>query len=230
VNSARQALFGQSDSLEALRTAEGYFRKALALRPQDPGVKTERELARLYLKAQGDFAASHWVDVITALEIVFSLDPNYAQGTAHQTLYEAYIADGDALMASGEHETALADYQKALAMAAPDGSAMAYSVRNAEGAERPLTGRGLENARRRVETPFDSGAKILWFIRAAYGLWAEPSQINVIQPPSLERKLAAVGVESRISPTYSVVSSPCPSSSRCPRRFNSSNRIRASMF
>ncbi len=124
VNSARQALFGQSDSLEALRTAEGYFRKALALRPQDPGVKTERELARLYLKAQRDFAASQWVDVITALEIVFSLDPNYAQGTAHQTLYEAYIADGDALMASGEHETALADYQKALAMAEQDKEAV----------------------------------------------------------------------------------------------------------
>ena len=117
VNSARGALVGQSDSLEALRIAESYFRKALAIRPQDPDVKTERELAGLYLKAQDDFAAGQWSDVITALEIVYTQDRNYAQGTARQTLYEAYVARGDAGMAAGDYAPALSDYQRALTLA-----------------------------------------------------------------------------------------------------------------
>jgi len=124
VNSAREALVGQSDSLEALRTAEGYFRKALALRPQDPEVKTERELAGLYLKAQDDFAVSRWDDVITTLEIVHSQSADYAQGTARQTLYEAYVARGDAGMLGGDYLTALSDYQRALVLAEQDQDAV----------------------------------------------------------------------------------------------------------
>ena len=114
VNSARQALVGQADSLDALRTAEGYYRKALALRPQDPEVKTERELAGLYLKAQSDFNRGQWTDVITALELVILQDSAYANGTARQTLYEAYVARGQAESSGSEYEAALADFQRAI--------------------------------------------------------------------------------------------------------------------
>ena len=50
VNAGRAVLVGREDSLGALEEASTYLRKALALRPQDPEIKRERELAGLYLK------------------------------------------------------------------------------------------------------------------------------------------------------------------------------------
>jgi tetratricopeptide (TPR) repeat protein len=117
VNAAREVLVGQSNSLQALGIAESYFRKALALRPQDPEIKKERELARLYLKAQDDFNSGRMSEVINSLEIVHDQDPLYASGTATQTLYDAYVARGDAEMKDNNFEAALSDYQRAIAIA-----------------------------------------------------------------------------------------------------------------
>ncbi len=117
VNAGRAVLVGRADSLEALRTANTYFRRALSLRPQDPDIKLERELAGLYLDAQADFSSGRWGEVIAALEVVHSKDPDYADGTARQTLFEAYMARGEALRSSGDYETALVHYQKALSLA-----------------------------------------------------------------------------------------------------------------
>ncbi len=124
VNAARAALLDRADSLEALASAEGYFRKALTIRPQDAGIKTERELARLYLESQESFTAGRWSDVITALEIVFVEEPDYADGTARQTLYEAYVARGDSSMAAGAYEAALDDFQRAATVAEQDRDAV----------------------------------------------------------------------------------------------------------
>jgi len=124
VNAGRAALLGQEDSLAALQTAEGYFRKALALRPQDPTVKTERELARLYLLSQQDFADGRWTDVIVALEVVYAANKDYAKGAARQTLYEAYVARGNAAMDGQQFDAALSDFQVAVAVAEKDDQAV----------------------------------------------------------------------------------------------------------
>lgn len=124
VNAGRAALVGQEDSLAALQTAEGYFRKALALRPQDPTVKTERELARLYLLSQQDFTDGRWTDVIVALEVVYAADKDYAKGAARQTLYEAYVARGSAAMDGQQYDAALSDFQVAVALAEKDDQAV----------------------------------------------------------------------------------------------------------
>jgi tetratricopeptide (TPR) repeat protein len=107
-----------------LESAESYFRKGLALRPQDPEVKSERELAHLYLKAQNDFNEGLWSEVISGLEIINAENPDYALGTARQTLYEAYIARGDAWIAKGEYEAATEDYQRASVLAKQDPQAV----------------------------------------------------------------------------------------------------------
>ena len=124
VNAAKATLVDQADSLQALESAESYFRKALALRPQDPEVKSERELAHLYLKAQNDFNEGLWSEVISELEIINAENPDYALGTARQTLYEAYIARGDARIAKGEYEAATEDYQRASVLAKQDPQAV----------------------------------------------------------------------------------------------------------
>ncbi len=124
VNAARETLIGQPDSLKALEIAEGYFRKALTLRPQDSEIKAERELARLYLTAQDDFSNGRWSEVIDALEAVYAVDPEYAMGTARQTLYDAYVARGESEVADGEYDTALNDFQRSIALADQDPEAV----------------------------------------------------------------------------------------------------------
>jgi tetratricopeptide (TPR) repeat protein len=124
VGAARAALEGRPDSLDALSTAEAYFRKALALRPGAAEIKTERELARLYLSAQDDFVAGRWTDVIVGLEIVRLADPNYANGSARQTLFEAYLGRADAALAAQEYDAALTDYTIAVKLAEQDRSAV----------------------------------------------------------------------------------------------------------
>jgi tetratricopeptide (TPR) repeat protein len=130
VEAATIALVGETDLLKALQTAENYFGKALALRPLAPEIKTQRELARLYLKAQSDFNAGRWSDVIADLEFVYTTDPDYALGTTRQTLYEAYVARGDSSLAAAEYETALSDYQRAIELAEqnPDAVLRLYEV------------------------------------------------------------------------------------------------------
>ena len=124
VNAARKVLVRQADSLEALKVAESYFRKALVLRPQYPEIKTERELARFYLDAQENFIKGRWTDVIAGLEVINSKDPDYATGTALQTLYEAYVARGDNRMKNSEYEFALEDFQRAVILAEEDPQAV----------------------------------------------------------------------------------------------------------
>jgi tetratricopeptide (TPR) repeat protein len=124
VGAARAALDGRPDSLDALSTAEAYFRKALALRPGAAEIKTERELARLYLAAQEDFVSGRWSDVIIGLEIVRLADPNYANGSARQTLFEAYMGRADAALAAQDYDAALTDYTIAVKLAEQDRSAV----------------------------------------------------------------------------------------------------------
>ena len=124
VNAARTVLVDREDSLEALRTAENYFRKALALRPQNPEIKSERELARLYIDAQADYLSGQWSEVISSLEVVHSKETDYAAGAALQTLYEAYVARGDNRLAAGEYEHALSDFQRAVILAEQDPEAV----------------------------------------------------------------------------------------------------------
>jgi tetratricopeptide (TPR) repeat protein len=113
VDQAQAAVAGQADSLQALEAAHGYLLKALEIRPDDEGLKLQIQLAEMYLIAQDEFEKSDWDAAISNLEFVYGLEPGYASGTARQTLYEAYIARGDAQLASGSLDTALGDYQRA---------------------------------------------------------------------------------------------------------------------
>jgi len=120
VNAGRSVLVGQEDSLTALEQAEGYLRKALALRPQDAAIKREREFAGLFLKAQNDFDQGNWGQVIDALGLVVEADPIYAQGTARQTLYDAYVARGEEQLSRHLYQGALDDFGRAVAIAEQD--------------------------------------------------------------------------------------------------------------
>jgi tetratricopeptide (TPR) repeat protein len=130
VNTALQALTGQADSLDALQIAEDNFSKALALRPDDLQVIQQLEYARKYINGVESYNKGLWTQAITNLEAVYSNEAEYANGTARQTLYEAYTARGKNGLASGDYLGALEDFQRAavLAQDAPDSSLRLYEA------------------------------------------------------------------------------------------------------
>ncbi len=122
LTAAQSALVGQADSLKALQKAESYLNKALALRPGDKEIYRQHEMAVSYLEAVDAFGKGAYDEVIEKLEMVCTEDPGYADGTARQTLYEAYTSRGNNRLASGDFELALTDFQQAaiLAQQSPD--------------------------------------------------------------------------------------------------------------
>ena len=117
IDAAQAALAEKADSLDALATADEYFFKALELRPDDPGIQLQRRLAQLFIEAQDDFDKNRYDEVIEKLEGVITEEPDYASGTARQTLFEAYLARGDARMLGGDYEPAQTDFQRAVVLA-----------------------------------------------------------------------------------------------------------------
>ena len=117
VGKAQAALAGAPDSIEAQKMAEQYLAMALAVRPNDPSVLLQFQLAQGYIQAVSDFAGGKWDAVIEQLESIIGQQAGYANGTAIQTLYDAYIARGSDYIAAGEYTLALEDYQRSAILA-----------------------------------------------------------------------------------------------------------------
>jgi len=117
VDAAQAALAEKPDSLEALAIADEYYFKALELLPDNAEVLQQRQMSHQYIEAQLDFDKQRWNEVIDKLESLIADDPDYASGTARQTLFEAYIYRGDQGMLTGDYETALSDFQRASVLA-----------------------------------------------------------------------------------------------------------------
>lgn len=117
IDLARKELVKEGDSITALRKAEEYFAQAQAIRPNDPDVNLQRTMAQAYIAATADFNKSKWDAVIKNLQFIFDQDADYADGTARQALYDAYVARGDGYILNGRMQSALADYQAAVTIA-----------------------------------------------------------------------------------------------------------------
>jgi tetratricopeptide (TPR) repeat protein len=119
---AQTALVEETNTLEALRIADKYFTEALRLKPNDPDVTQQRELAHKFVSGQDNLLNSSYGGAIADMEYVLSQDPGYAGGAARQTMYEAYVARGDSAMAIGNFDSALEDFQRAAVLANEDPS------------------------------------------------------------------------------------------------------------
>jgi tetratricopeptide (TPR) repeat protein len=130
VKQAQAALASAPDSMEAQQAAEQYLSMALAVRPNDPNVLTQFKLAHAYIQAVDYFASSKWDSVIEQLEYVIGQQAGYANGTALQTLYDAYIARGSDNVAAGEYALALEDFQRSavLAQQLPDSGPLSFEA------------------------------------------------------------------------------------------------------
>lgn len=117
VENAEKVLVSQPDSLSALKLAEAYFNQALKVRPNDETILFKRDLAQTYLKAMDNYALGFWDNTIELMKKVYDADPEYASGTARQTLYEAYVARARNNLIIGDYEDGLADAQNAALIA-----------------------------------------------------------------------------------------------------------------
>jgi len=130
VKQAQAALANAPDSMAAQQSAEQYLSMALAVRPNDPNVLAQFQLAQAYIQAVDNFASSKWDSVIEQLEYVVGQQAGYANGTALQTLYDAYIARGTDNIAAGEYALALEDFQRSavLAQQLPDSESLSFEA------------------------------------------------------------------------------------------------------
>ena len=117
VKQAQAVLVNAPDSLAAQQSAQQYLSMALAVRPNDPSILAQFQLAQAYIQAVNNFASSKWDSVIEQLEYVVGQQAGYANGTALQTLYDAYIARGTDNIAAGEYALALEDFQRSAVLA-----------------------------------------------------------------------------------------------------------------
>jgi tetratricopeptide (TPR) repeat protein len=117
ISQAQEALAETPDSIDAQQKAEHFLSMALGVRPDDPNVLLQFQLAQTYIQAINDFNSSKWDTVIEKLEYVVEQQAGYASGTALQALYDAYVARGSEYIASGEYSLALTDFQRAAVIA-----------------------------------------------------------------------------------------------------------------
>ena len=127
---AQEVLVSAPDSMEAQKSAEQYLGLALAVRPNDPEILIQFQLAQAYIQAVNSFASSKWDVVIEQLEYVIEQQAGYANGTAIQTLFDAYIARGSDYIAAGEYPQALDDFQRSavLAQQLPESDTLSFEA------------------------------------------------------------------------------------------------------
>jgi tetratricopeptide (TPR) repeat protein len=123
---AETVIVNQEDSEAALLTAGFYLDKARELEPNNAAIAQQADFVNRYLQALNDFRSSLWDLVITNLEYIYSLDKDYASGTARQILYDVHIIRGDNYLATGDFELALGDYRRSveLAQEIPEGGTL----------------------------------------------------------------------------------------------------------
>ncbi len=110
INAAQEAVSEDTESLEAINIAEEYFRKALALRPQNPEIMFKRQLVRETVKSRlfrsyvnaAQLALTEQADSLEALanaETYFNkaleLRPDDPEVITQQALAESYLRAQD---------------------------------------------------------------------------------------------------------------------------------------
>ncbi len=132
ISLAQAALVNQEDSVQALEVARAYLNAARDLDPANNQIALQSELANRYLEALSAFRSLLWNQVISNLEYIYSFEPEYASGTARQTLYDSFILRGDTYLSSGEFELGLSDFRQAIDLAEDMGSTGQLSVCEAQ--------------------------------------------------------------------------------------------------
>ncbi len=127
---AKEAAAGSDP--EQLQAALVEFEKALAIRPEDSQAKGESQLLRLYISGLSEIEADNWSQAASDLTTVYEARPDFAAGVAAQQLYVAKVSLGDQLLADGEVELAVVEYQEARIIKGVDATGIDQKITAAE--------------------------------------------------------------------------------------------------
>ncbi len=108
---AQEAAAGRNP--KKLEEVLNILEKALVLRPKDSQVRGESQLIEFYLSGLAEFEAGDWSQAIADLAPVYEARPDFADGSAGEMLYAAYLSRGDELFADEQFEEALTAYEQA---------------------------------------------------------------------------------------------------------------------
>jgi tetratricopeptide (TPR) repeat protein len=110
----------EADTIADVEVADGYFGKALSVRPLDDQADTARRTAQTFLAGAEAYQAKDWDTVIGKLSIVYETQPEYYGGKVAEWLYEAYLTTGDDFMGQGDPFSARDRYAVAITVAPSD--------------------------------------------------------------------------------------------------------------
>lgn len=131
LKAAQQLITDKANSLPSFQTAEEYLQRALEIQPNDLASQALLEQVGWFLQAQGEFDRGYWDQTIAFLESLYIQDPDFADGAARQTLYEAYLGRGKEFMLNDKYELALKDFERAAELA-QDSALPTLQVKNAQ--------------------------------------------------------------------------------------------------
>jgi outer membrane protein assembly factor BamD (BamD/ComL family) len=110
----------QAKTVTAVQVADGYYQKALSVRPLDPKADTSRRLATTFLDGAEAYQVKNWEVTIGKLSVVHEQQPGYFGGQMAAWLYEAFVTTGDALMRQNDPFSARDRFARALRLATTD--------------------------------------------------------------------------------------------------------------
>ena len=119
----------QADTIAAVAVADGYYQKALRVRPLDPRAETAQRIAATFLDGAEAYQAKDWETVIRKLSVVREQQPGYFGGQVVEWLFEAFITTGDAFMGQGDPFSARDRFAEALRLAPSDAQKAAAQKR-----------------------------------------------------------------------------------------------------
>ena len=110
----------EAGTIAAIEVADGYFQKALSVRPLNEQADTARRTAETFLAGAEAYQAKDWDTVIRRLSVVHETQPAYYGGKVAEWLYEAYLTTGDDFMGKGDPFSARDRYAEAIRVAPGD--------------------------------------------------------------------------------------------------------------
>ena len=117
---ANANLADKNQTVTSISKAVSYMRKAANIDPENMALQIDMNNAEYYQMTFQHFIEMNWVQTITELKQVLSVDSNYANGNASLLLFEAYYALGKQYYSSGFYLDALENLEQAEILAKDD--------------------------------------------------------------------------------------------------------------
>lgn len=117
---AESLLEDKNQTVLTIANAVSYMEKAVNLEPNNTALQLDLTNAEYYQLAFQNFIEMDWVQAITNLNEIVTVDSNYANGNASLLLFEAYYALGKQYYSASFYQDALTNLQQAEILAWKD--------------------------------------------------------------------------------------------------------------